>query len=308
MRHCALPFSHSFPASPWTLPSDLLPFVGKATNPWNLNTTTVRVCPLRSFNHRRRSSNHSPFWHPEVNLGFSPVDLDSSVGPLPIIRSKPTCWFNHSKAFNLRSELIILMLSPLLSLCRSPLFYGHGLHVKETSTLTVWVFIYLMRTLVLATFRALWYPYKELKIVVLSSLNRSYCCGICGIGLFFFVAHLPLSSSLFVFKHCTLFIISIFQTICFIVFAAIDRRDPHSSWFLKPPSPDYRTIVSRILGIVLLWVMKLAPARFISLIRLSMSLYPSTVTNQSSFELFEDDLSIYRDLSWCIALPCLFQK
>ena len=200
------------------------------------------------------------------------------------------------------------MLSPLLSLCRSPLFYGHGLHVRETSTLTVWVFIYLMRTLVLATFKALWYPYKELKIVVLSSLNRSYCCGICGIGLFFFVAHLPLSSSLFVFKHCTLFIISIFQTICFIVFAAIDRRDPHSSWFLKPPSPDYRTIVSRILGIVLLWVMKLAPARFISLIRLSMSLYPSTVTNPSSFELFEDDLSIYRDLSWCIALPCLFQK
>jgi len=78
-------------------------------------------------------------------------------------------------------------------------------------------------------------------------------------------------------------------------------------WILKPPSPDYSTIVSRIIGIVLLWVMQLAPARIISLIRLSTSLCLSTVTNLSFFEPFEDDLSIYRDLSCCNALlcPCL---
>ena len=53
--------------------------------------------------------------------------------------------------------------------------------------------------------------------------------------------------------------------------------------------------------------MQLAPARIISLIRLSTSLCLSTVTNLSFFEPFEDDLSIYRDLSCCNALlcPCL---
>lgn len=251
--------------------------------------------------------NHSLFWHPEEILGFSPVDLDSSVGPIHPKRPKPICWFNNSKAFSLRSDLITLLLSSLLSLCRFPLFYGHGLHVKEVSTLTVWLTIYLMRTLVLATFRASWYLCRELKIVALFQLNRSCCCVFCGIGLSFFNAHLPLSRSYIVFKHRTLIIISIFQTNCLTVFAAFDRRDPHLLWILKPPSPDYSTIVSRIIGIVLLWVMQLAPARIISLIRLSTSLCLSTVTNLSFFEPFEDDLSIYRDLSCCNALlcPCL---
>ncbi|KAG7610772.1 hypothetical protein ISN44_As05g028520 [Arabidopsis suecica] len=226
LRHCALPFSHSFLASPWTDPfSDLVPCVGKAVNPWNLtpyqkhgqslsssilhSSEKIHVLQISSpFSDGCR--NHSLFSHPEEILGFSPVDLDSSVGPIHPKRPKPICWFNNSKAFSLRSDLITLLLSSLLSLCRFPLFYGHGLHVKEVSTLTVWRTIYLMRTLVLATFRALWYLCRDLKIVALFQLNRSCCCVFCGIALSFFNAHLPLSRSYIVFKHQTLIIISIF--------------------------------------------------------------------------------------------------
>ncbi|VYS68285.1 unnamed protein product [Arabidopsis thaliana] len=259
LRHCALPFSHSFLASPWTHPfSDLVPCVGKAVNPWNL----------------------TPYPNHDQSLSSSILHSSEKIHVLQIS-------------------------SPFSDGCRNQSL--RGLHVKEVSTLTVWLTIYLMRTLVLATFRALWYLCRDLKIVALFQLNRSCCCVFCGIGLSFFNAHLPLSRSYIVFKHRTLIIISIFQTNCLTVFAAFDRRDPHLLWILKPPSPDYSTIVSRIIGIVLLWVMQLAPARIISLIRLSTSLCLSTVTNLSFFEPFEDDLSIYRDLSCCNALlcPCL---
>ncbi|EFH40331.1 hypothetical protein ARALYDRAFT_918102 [Arabidopsis lyrata subsp. lyrata] len=152
--------------------------------------------------------------------------------------------------------------------------------------------------------RNLWYAYKGLKTYVLIISKRFCRCVICGTGLLLFNDLFSLSSSSIVFKHRIFTTISIIQILCYKVYVAIYRRDlNHSLLVLKLSAIDYSTIISRILVFVLPWVVQLAPLRIITLIHSSTSQHLLTVTNLSSFESFEDDLSIHHDLTGFNALP-----
>ena len=321
MKHQAFTLSHSFPANFWTDFVSDLSYVGKDANPWIFAADSnhghslfppichsLEMIPALQitslFVDGRRIT--SPTWHPNVKLGFSPVELVSFGGSFSPLRPKPIFWFKTCKAINLRSDFFNPMLSPLLYVCRSPLIDGHGHHVIEASPLMFWRFIYCMRILVLAIIRDMWSPAKVLKNLSLFVLNCSCRCVNCGFGSCFFNAQWSPSSSSIAFK---LIIISIILIQCFIVYAAIDRRDAYLSyWTLKLPSTDFRPKVFRILAIALSWVMQLAPVRFIALILSLTSLRLLTVTNLLSFESFEDDLSILYDLTCCIVLLCLCLK
>jgi len=95
-----------------------------------------------------------------------------------------------------------------------------------------------------------------------------------------------------------------------LLFCKVSKRSKPYALVLKLSSLDYSTIVSRIFAVTLLWVVHLAPPRFKALIFSPTSQSLSTVTNFSSFESFEDDLSINHDLlcsnalssSWLTAL------
>ena len=72
---------------------------------------------------------------------------------------------------------------------------------------------------------------------------------------------------------------------------------------LKQSSTDYITIVFRIFVFVLLWVAHLAPAKINASILFSTSQSLMTMTNLLSSEPFEDDVSIYHDLTCVNVLP-----
>ena len=311
MKYHAPTPSHSFPAS----------HPGKAADPWIfaaysnhghslLSPTfhspemTLALQITSTLLDSRRITFQN--WYPDMKLGFSPVDLVSFVGPFPPSRPKPIYWQKNYKSIILRSVFINPLLSPSLYMCRSLLIVGHGLHLIEASPLRFRLFIYSKRILSLAIFRDMWSPLKILKSFYLFIVNCICRCVNCGFGLWFFNAQWSPSSSSIAFK---LTIISIILIHCLIVYVAVDRRYVYLSCrTLKLPSIDYRTIVFCFLAIALLWVMRLAPVRIIALIPSSTSLRLMTVTNLSSFESSKDDLSIYCDLTCCIALLCLCLK
>lgn len=88
------------------------------------------------------------------------------------------------------------------------------------------------------------------------------------------------------------------------IFWKFSKRSKPYALVLKQSSIDYITIVSRIFVLVLLWVVHLAPVRINALILSSTSQIPVAMTYLSSFESFENDLSINHDLTCLNTLPC----
>ncbi|KAL9288517.1 hypothetical protein AtEden1_Chr4g0307431 [Arabidopsis thaliana] len=321
LKQHALSFSHSSAAALWTDSCSELSHVEKDATPWIFATylshghsllptifhsseMTPALQIISPFLDSRRST--SAFWHLDMKLGFSPVDLVSFAGPFLPFRPKPICCFRTCKAFILRSDFFNSMLGPLIFLCRSPLINGHGHHLIEISPWRFWLFIYHLRILVLTISRNVWPHSKVLKTFSLIFLNCTCLCVKCGFELWVFIAQWSPSSSSIAFKLITM---SIIMFHCLIVYAAIDRRFVCLlCWILKLTLTDYRTIVLRILAILFPWVLQLAPVRSIASMSLSTSLRPLTVTNLLSFDYFEDDPSIYCDLTCCTVLLCLCLK
>ncbi|CAH8267204.1 unnamed protein product [Arabidopsis lyrata] len=87
------------------------------------------------------------------------------------------------------------------------------------------------------------------------------------------------------------------------LFCEFSKRSKPYALVVKQSSIDYITIVFRIFVVALLWVVHLAPARINASILSSTSQSLMTVTILSSFESFEDDLSINHDLTCVNVLP-----
>ncbi|KAL9298984.1 hypothetical protein AtEden1_Chr2g0227041 [Arabidopsis thaliana] len=155
------------------------------------------------------------------------------------------------------------------------------------------------------TLLGLWYAYKGLKNLDRNISNRLCQSVFCGFRPLVLIDHYaPISSSSVALKQRTFTIISIIKFLNVKVLIAFYWRCLNLSlWVSNLSSIDYSTIVSRILVIVLPWLVQLSMLRNLSLIPSLTSQGPMTMTNLASFESFEDAFSIHRDLTCFNALP-----